>query len=126
MVGPTPNGGQFHVWYHDKNYYYGSNLYVNLDVDDTTSYGPETTSVYVGVDGTYTFYVHDFSNGGYYFTTAMSTSNAQVKVYIGGSGEYYEFYVPNEDGNIWTVFSITDGVLTPINTMSYGDARDIP
>lgn len=126
MVGPTPNGGQFHTWYYGKNYYYGYTLYVNLDVDDTSSYGPETTSVYVGVNGTYTFYVHDYTNRGYAYTSEMATSNAQVKVYIGGSGEYYEFNVPNDDGNIWTVFSITNGVLTPINTMTYGDVEDIP
>lgn len=50
LVGPSPYGS-FHVYYDDKNAYYDGVLYNNLDVDDTDSYGPETTSVYVEVNG---------------------------------------------------------------------------
>ncbi|HKL78941.1 MAG TPA: S8 family serine peptidase, partial [Mobilitalea sp.] len=52
MVGPTPDGAGFHTYYQAQNYYVSQILYDNLDVDDTSSYGPETTSVYVGLDGT--------------------------------------------------------------------------
>ena len=126
LLGPTPDGEQFHVLYKDKNYYYDGQKYVNLDVDDTSSYGPETTSVYIGVEGVYTFYVHDYTNRNSNQSNALATSNAQIKVYIGGSGEYYEFNVPNDDGTIWVVFTIENGVLTPVNTMDYGQDDYIP
>lgn len=120
IVGPYPSGSRFHVYYSSKNAYYGSQTYVNLDVDDVDSYGPETTSVYMGVPGgTYTFYVHDFSNHNSSYSTSLSTSGATVKVYVGGTEEPYIFNAPTMEGTLWTVFSITDGVLTPINEMSY-------
>lgn len=119
LVGPTVDGDRFHVYYNNKNHYDGNTLYVNLDVDDITSYGPETTSVYVGVDGSYTFYVHDYTNRNYSSCSEMSTSGAQVKVYLGGRSEPYIFNAPNEEGTLWTVFTIEDGQLKPINTMSY-------
>jgi len=118
MVGPTPDGGRFHTYYTQKNYYYASENYVNLDVDDTSSYGPETTSIYVGVGGTYTFYVFDYTNRGSSTSNAMATSGAQVKVYIAGLPPVI-YNVPHQDGTLWTVCSITNGQITPINTMSY-------
>ena len=36
----------FHTCYWAKNYYQGSTAIAKLDVDDTTSYGPETTTIY--------------------------------------------------------------------------------
>ncbi len=126
LVGPTPYGSRFHIYYSDKNYYYNGRTYVNLDVDDTSSYGPETISVYVGVNGKYTYHVHDYSNGGSSYSTALANPGAQVKVYVGGTNEYYEFYVPNYAGTIWEVFSFKNGVLTPINYMTYGSASYMP
>lgn len=120
MVGPTPAGDRFHVYYSNKNYYYNGQTFVNLDVDDTTSYGPETTSVYEGVYGeAYTFYVHDYTNRNDSFSNEMASSGAVVKVYIGGEEAPYVFNVPPKEGTLWTVFSVTDGILTPINTLSY-------
>lgn len=119
MVGPTPDGFGFHTFYSNKNYYSSQMLYDNLDVDDTSSYGPETTSVYIGLDGTYTFYVHDFSNKGSSSSTALSMSGAQVKVYVAGQSSPIIYNVPNQQGTLWKVCSIANGVVTPINTMSY-------
>ena len=125
LVGPTPEGGKFHIYYKQYNYDYNGVRYDNLDVDDTTSYGPETTSVYVGVSqGQYTYYVHDFTNRSSSYSNEMSTSEAVVTVYIGGRAEPYVFNVPTESGTLWTVFSVKNGVLTPINTMSYESDED--
>ena len=119
LVGPNPEGSKFHTYYSNKNYYYNDIKYVNLDVDDTSSYGPETTSVYVGVNGTYTFYVHDYSNKELSTSDIMSKSGAQVKVYVAGELTPTIYNVPNQPGTVWTVCSITAGVITPINTMGY-------
>ncbi len=125
LVGPTPDGDKFHIYYEAKNYRYNDILYNNLDVDDTTSYGPETTSVYVGINqGEYTYYVHDYTNRNSSYSTEMSASEAVVTVYIGGRAEPYVFNVPTESGTLWKVFSVKNGQLTPINTMSYESDED--
>ena len=119
IVGPSANNGRFHVYYANQNYYYGGRTYVNLDVDDTSSYGPETTSVYIPLEGAYTFYVHDYSNRSLSQSNALATSGAKVTVYVSGRATPYVFYVPNESGTLWEVFTFENGILTPTNEMSY-------
>ena len=65
LVGPKKDGnGSFHIAYYDKTYSEGDTKYADLDLDDTSSYGPETTTVYnMNETGTYSFYVHDFTIG---------------------------------------------------------------
>lgn len=82
-----------------------------LDVDDTNGYGPETTTITDG-NANFTFSVEDFTRSG-----SMNASGATVKVYIGGSNEPITYYVPAGEGNVWTVFSYSNGVVTPINTI---------
>lgn len=59
---------------------------VKLDRDDTTSYGPETTTILLGEDNisAFKYYVHDF--GGSSGSNRMSFSGARVTVYYGGEG----------------------------------------
>lgn len=120
LLGPTEYGDRFHIFWYDMNSY-GSNgeVYNNLDLDDMHSYGPETTSIYVAVDGTYNFYVHDYTNRSNTFTTGLAESGARVKIYIAGRSEPYVFDVPQDDGNVWEVCKIENGVLIPVNEMSY-------
>ncbi|MBQ8345935.1 MAG: carboxypeptidase regulatory-like domain-containing protein, partial [Clostridia bacterium] len=119
LTGPSPYGDRFHVYYSSQNYYYNGEQYVNLDVDDINSYGPETTSVYIPVDGSYTFYVHNYSNRSASFSNDLATSGAKVTVYLAGRVNPYVFYVPNEEGTLWEVFTIENGTLRPTNEMSY-------
>jgi len=121
LVGPTPDGGTFHTFWPstERDYYHNGTQYVNLDVDDRYSYGPETTSVYVPVDGTYTFYVHDYSNCVDSYSSELANSGAQVTVYIAGKETPYVFNVPPYDGTLWEVFSIRNGELIAGNVMSY-------
>ncbi len=119
LVGPAPDGSTFHTYFSNKQYRYDGQLYDNLDVDDTTSYGPETTSVYVGLDGTYTFYVYNYTDRGSTDFSSLATSGAQVRLYIAGRSDPIVYNVPNERGTLWTVFSVTNGVVTPINDMRY-------
>ena len=122
LFGPTTTGeGIFHTYYSNKDYY-NSEMIANLDLDDVTSYGPETTTIYkINSSGKYSFYVHDFSNKNSSSSTNMSTSGAKVVIYNGNT-LYATFNVPvNVGGTVWHVFDYDaqTGVITPVNTMSY-------
>lgn len=122
LVGPSTTGGRFHTYYSNKTYYADSTRMADLDLDDVTSYGPETTTIYQMTPGIYTFLVHDYTNRNSSSSTAMGNSGAYVRVYLGASTvAAYTFYVPSGGGTVWTVFSYDSntGTITPINTMSY-------
>jgi hypothetical protein len=116
--GPASDGGRFHCYYGDQNPDPG---YVNLDLDDTSSYGPETTTIEQRLPGTYTYQVWDYSNRNSTTSSELSNSGAQVKVY-GDTGEIATYNVPSgQGGTVWTVFDLdgTSGQITPRNTLAY-------
>lgn len=105
LIGPTVGDGQFHTWYADTVYLYEDVLIADLDLDDVSSYGPETTTIRQVMPGTYTFYVHNFSRTG-----TLATSEAKIEVYKGNVSEPTEVYaVPSETGDAlyWIVFEMT-------------------
>lgn len=118
LVGPGLNGEKFHIYFRDK-YYEPDGVYDKLDVDDTDGYGPETVSVYKGLDGTYTYYVHDYTNRNSSDSNLLGLSGAKVTLYIAGRNQPIIYNVPNKKGNLWKVFSIKNGEVTDINEMSY-------
>jgi len=120
MVGPDGVGGKFHEYYPERND--GSDS--DLDVDDTSSYGPETITVYKEHDGTYVYAVHDYTNRSSSSSTALANSGAQVNVYRGNQ-LLATYNVPtNQGGTLWTVFSYdsTTQRITTINEMSYNSS----
>ncbi|MCL5035815.1 MAG: carboxypeptidase regulatory-like domain-containing protein [Chloroflexi bacterium] len=130
LTGPSMEGGRFHVYYSAKTYISGGVTYAELDLDDTSSYGPETTTVYTQTEGVYRFSVHDYSNKSSTSSYALSNSGAQVKIYRGGS-EVGIFNVPNNTiGTLWTVFEMNGDMITPVNTMtnqsSSGSVTSVP
>jgi len=122
LTGPLPDDTRFHMYYPYAPTWGGSSPwpeYVKLDLDDITSYGPETTTIYQQIPGVYRFSVHDFTNGGSSYSTALSNSGAQVSIY---SGDYHlaTFNVPpSQGGTLWTVFEMDGDTIIPINTMFY-------
>jgi putative cell wall-binding protein len=118
LTGPAPDGGRFHVYFGDREYFHDGLLYADLDVDDTTSYGPETTTIRRRVGGTYRFSVHDYSNKSYSYSTALANSGAIVRVYS-AAGLAGTFRVPNRPGTLWTVFEWSGSSLNRIDAMSY-------
>lgn len=104
-----------HVFYSNK---IPSGAGANLDLDDTSSYGPETITITEEQNGTYTYYVHDYSNKGSSSSSVLSESQAVVKIYQ-GSEIVATFNVPNINGTLWKVFSIENGTIVPINNMYY-------
>ncbi|MCX7026417.1 MAG: hypothetical protein NT061_02755 [Spirochaetes bacterium] len=124
LTGPTEGISRFHTYYSNKTYtpLDGATEDVKLDLDDTSSYGPETTTIYNKRSGEYRFYVHDFSNkysSSGSPSTALSYSGARVRVYK-GSNLQATYYVPTGlGGNCWDVFKLSGTSLTAVNTLSY-------
>ena len=86
-------------------------------MDDTTSYGPETTTIHQTADGKYYFYVHHYSGSG----SIASTSAAQVEVYKGDEIiATYNAPLNQGSGRYWNVF-VLDTVaetITPVNNVT--------
>lgn len=112
------DGENYHVYYSNKSYYYDDELVASLDLDDTSSYGPETITFTWKEDlGECTYYVLDFTNRYNSSSKALSFSSAKVRVYKGNK-LVETFNIPvGYEGTKWNVFSIKDGVLTKINTI---------
>lgn len=120
FTGPGTAGSRFHTFY-AAPFYSDANITAALDVDDVTSFGPETTTTYFNnVTGTYRFSVHDYTNRNAATSTALGSSGARVKVFSGTTSALLnEFGVPGGGGTLWTVFEIRNDVITSINTMGY-------
>jgi hypothetical protein len=119
LTGPLPDGSRFHMYYPYSGNYSPWPEFVTLDLDDVTSYGPETTTILQQNEGVYRFSVHDYSNGGSTSSTALTNSGAQVRVYR-GSNLIATFNVPsNQAGTLWTVFELNGNTITPVNSLTF-------
>lgn len=122
LVGPTSNGGKFHTFYSNKTYREDGEKIADLDLDDTSSWGPETTTIYNPIPGIYKFCVQDFSNRDDENNTALSDSGAYVQIFKGMSSEpVYSLYVPQGMGTVWEVFEYDSqsGEITVLNRISH-------
>lgn len=120
LTGAAGNGSRYHVYFGQKTGYYKGKLSADLDVDDTTSYGPETVTLDLKKHkkGTYHYYVHDYTNRSLSSSRALAKSGARVTVYK-GSKVIATYRVPNKPGTLWHVFSIKNGKLVKKNKMRY-------
>lgn len=109
----TVGSNSDHIWYGDRIDAFGS----NLDVDDTSSYGPETITIPdFSNENYYKYCVTDYTNcsAGNCNSLDMSYSDACVNVYS-SNGLVATFHVPAvREGVIWEVFEIRKGDITPI------------
>ncbi len=128
LVGPYTSDTEFHTYYAGKKALYGGETYADLDLDDTLYEGPETTTIYKEVAGTYSFYVHDYSNKGSNDSKALANSDVKVEVYV-GSSKQATYHVPDEYGTLWHVcdYDSTTKTFTTVNEVSYyfGETADI-
>lgn len=125
MTGPASTTDQrWHVYYSNKL----AGDMCGLDVDDTTSYGPETVTCPRTNDtttrlrpGVYRYSVHHYSG-----TTNIGSSGANVRLELPG-GQTYTYTPPAGaylgTNDVWTVFELTvDGNGTmrvaPVNTIT--------
>lgn len=113
----------FHTFYSNKEYYFNNEFIAGLDLDDTTSYGPETTTIKKKSSGTYSYYVHDYSNKGSSNSTALSMSGAKVKVYKGQELVLSMSVPVNQEGTVWHVFDydVATDTIVPSDQMTYSD-----
>ncbi len=117
LLGPTPEGSSFHLWYRNRVLIGGKDF---LDRDNTTGYGPETITIYSPAIGEYLYCVHDYSNRRNSSSKALSRSDATVQVYA-ENRLLKTFKVPKDHpGNLWQVFKIDKNhVINPINTVTW-------
>lgn len=114
LLGSLSSGDAFHVYYRHKSQSDGAQEICNLDVDDTSSYGPETVTLKAAEGTAYYYYIHRYAGSG-----TVASSEAQVKVYQ-GDALAATFNVPTDQGSgdYWNVFAIVDGQLMVRGTMT--------
>lgn len=117
ITGPLSGGDRFHVYYASMSASDNGETVASLDLDDTSSYGPETITLTKTQDGVYRYSVHDYTNRSSSSSTALSMSGAKVELYCGNDlvGTYN---VPiNQTGTVWNVFEIEGDTIRTLNTM---------
>lgn len=114
VVGPLSDGRVYHVYYAHKSQQDEEAIVCNLDVDDVTSYGPETITMEATGENPHYYYVHLYDGYG-----TLGTSEAQVKVYQ-GENLCATFNVPTNlgDGRYWNVFAVCNEELIIGNTIT--------
>ncbi len=125
LTGPAADGTRWHVYFSSKT---GGDM-CGLDVDDVSSYGPETiTCPRTGSTsttlrpGVYRYSVHHYAG-----TSNIGTSGANVRLEF-GNGTVYNYTPPSNvsytgSKDVWTVFELTvnsNGSVSvaPVNTIS--------
>lgn len=100
-----------------------SGVIASLDLDDTTSYGPETTTICDGTKGPFNFKVHHYSG-----TSDIGSSPTSVEL-ITRDGSRYEFTAPTTgfsgDDNVWDVFTIDSEQNVTTNNTIEQDASSL-
>jgi hypothetical protein len=105
----TPDGS--HVYYASKGSLTGT-PFSSLDVDDTTGFGPEVTTIRRPRVGIYRFYLHNFSQS---FTPGMTGSPTRVELnYVGRTVVFSP--PPGEGSALW--WHMFDLYIAPNCTMT--------
>lgn len=127
--GSTPSdldshlrGSDFHIFYSAKT---ASASDAQLDVDDTSSYGPETVTFTAEANRGYCYYIHDYSNKGSSANTALASSGAKVEIYNGDS-LIATRSVPGGTGVYWHVFDLVDGNIEFVDTIGNTEPTKVP
>ena len=118
VEGKLSSGRSFHVYYEHMSESDGKITVCELDVDDTTSYGPETVTLRPTAQDAYYYYIYKYAGDG-----TVASSEAKIVVYK-GEDVVKIFNVPSNLGtnDYWNVFAIKDGELIVQNTItSYAD-----
>jgi hypothetical protein len=108
---------RFHIYYANRGAS-ASEPFANLDTDDTSSFGPETITIYQQREGTYSYYVHNFSSFATPASRGLSASQAKVEIYQ-HNGSSTTFNVPaGKTGIWWHVFDLQGERIIPVNRIT--------
>lgn len=116
LLGTSADGTAFHIYFGNKIARRNDGTEIgNLDVDDTTSYGPETTTFIAETEGSYYFYVYRYSSSG-----TLPASGATVEVYNGESliARYTIDPTASSENRYWNVFKIENGIFRTVDLVS--------
>lgn len=116
LIAVRPDNKQFaHVYYSNKQYINNTESIV-LDVDDTSSYGPETITIAKPLNGKFVYSILNYSKNG---VSGLSNSIAKITV-ITDKGVEKIFNVPlNKKGYVWNVFEYDGKSIKVINTIDF-------
>lgn len=113
LYGPTESGSRFKITFNSRGSLENGPL-AALDVDDRSSYGPETVTIVQQRPGVYRYAVHHYGGA-----ANLSTSGAVVQVYRGST--LLERFEPpngaNGKGDVWVVFELDGTTLRPVNSI---------
>ncbi|QSX37364.1 putative Ig domain-containing protein [Shewanella sedimentimangrovi] len=121
LMLPDGNGGTAHVFYAQSEVLVGDSL-IFLDVDDTSSYGPEVITLpTLPTSGRYGYYVHNFS-----FEVPMVPAQTRVELILNNQRW---LFTPETEGALewWHVFDLKvneEGVATVEPADQWLDAPD--
>jgi len=122
MKTPVIEDSAYHIYY-DNQGSAESPPYVILDIDDITSYGPETTTIYDLQPGEYHYYIHNYSEN-----PEITTSNAVVQIF-NESGLLHTLQVPTTGtGLYWDICTMngSTGGISIINQIRDTEPGGLP
>ena len=97
---PQIDSTNFHIYYGNRGSD-ESSPYVILDVDDVDGYGPETITIKQTFNGTYLYYIHNYTGGNF------PESNGVVRIYNSPSCGGEVISIPKQgNGRYWYVCDI--------------------
>jgi Carboxypeptidase regulatory-like domain len=125
----APNNGcesqnPFHLYYPDSGPFgHGCTSFFSLDLDDTSSYGPETTTIWQwNPTGSYRFLVHDYSNFSSCNPPCKAMSNSGATVTVLTATDTFVFNItPDTSATAWRVFDVdaASHTVIPLNEYFY-------
>lgn len=109
--GENPADLDSHLVFPGNHIYFESKTgeKAGLDVDDTSSYGPETITIERKQHGKkYIYAVHNYSDRKSEHSSALSKSQAKVMVYIGQTLIKTYYARESAEGTLWILFGINE------------------
>lgn len=92
---------------------------LNIDATQAPNTVEVTTLTQEQANGNYSFSVHNFSNRDSNNSMALSNSGVTVTIIRNGVTTNTFAITQNRGGTLWRVFTMTNGVITTVDTMSY-------
>ena len=127
--GQNPRDLDSHLSFPGNHIFFSSKTgsQANLDVDDTTSYGPETITIEKRKIGQrYVYAVHDYTNKSSSRSQSLSKSKARVEVYVGQTLIRTYLSKPDKNATSWVVFGIDgEGAFHDIDQYMYLDSKPL-